>query len=773
MSKILAMIFVLILPLTNCYSQAEFNHDGMLIGLKAPDNIITRDDKGLREMNDTGREHVRKLLLQKVDDAIDAIHEGPTTSRKFYEMVFGNELRNVSNELQTLKDLLSNEDVASFDVAYKRASLNGIAEAATTIKDIIYHTETYQLPPGKDNKASFTQTELLNLFLIRHYNNTLIDFKSMNLTIDRLREIDDLLIRNKHRTDSMVHLFRATRSDTERLKLYCDIKKYEEESDTELAATMKLLKDNAWFKKWFWIRGGEMKLNPLDFTAAEFINANPEYDVTKANIFNQYIDSLLGRYIRRDSTQRIAEFKNILGQRGTGKEVFSFKDRIDALQSKNEVTKSKLQAVTTTLNTVELPKSGAYYMLSADPDIEFENDAMILTTPLHTWEKKTVVVFNVPAGTKTGLLQANTTIADRSALQQGLDSIAAQAGAVANLVSQLTPVGALIQQINGLPHTSKVTVTEPQALHNTRSTQLKDNSVLIEIKSLDITGRIHPGDNVEAMLKLKQGLEKKCAYDETLFNKYLAHLKYNSKESLDESVDNYMSAVDELVANSLLADSVRSAFLVNIFVNSSMPTNTKLEAKKVEGSKFQTKILRTDESDDPIKKKVSVYTLKGDTTVLKTFHYKIGKNYRFQLGAGLAYTFQNYYQSTANVNKGQVTISNSIQQFRFVAGLNTFVGPNGLFLQDNKFWGNWKERLSIFTGVGIPEPLKNIYIGPSYDLWPGLRVTTGVHIVEANKYEITNNIITQNRLQYKPAGIFVALVLDPSSVVSTITNFKK
>src|SRR5690606_5595099 len=136
------------------------------------------------------------------------------------------------------------------------------------------------------------------------------------------------------------------------------------------------------------------------------------------------------------------------------------------------------------------------------------------------------------------------------------------------------------------------------------------------------------------------------------------------------------------------------------------------------------------------------------------FSYNVGKGHRFSLGGGIAYTFIPYSQSVASENNGSIAITNNVRQYQLVVSLHTYLGKKGLFNQDNSFWGKNKERLFAFVGVGIPRPLENVYLGLGKDLWPGLKLTVGLHLARHNYYKIQNDEIIEEKLNYKLAGPF-------------------
>ena len=103
-------------------------------------------------------------------------------------------------------------------------------------------------------------------------------------------------------------------------------------------------------------------------------------------------------------------------------------------------------------------------------------------------------------------------------------------------------------------------------------------------------------------------------------------------------------------------------------------------------------------------------------------------------------------------------------------GLHTHLGK-GLFLQEDKFkagWSNW----SIFTGIGIPDPLGNLYLGISFDPVPGLKLISGLHFYRYTKYSIINNEISDKSTIYRTSFPFLSLNIDPVSFIKAIGIFK-
>ena len=101
-------------------------------------------------------------------------------------------------------------------------------------------------------------------------------------------------------------------------------------------------------------------------------------------------------------------------------------------------------------------------------------------------------------------------------------------------------------------------------------------------------------------------------------------------------------------------------------------------------------------------------------------------------------------------------------------------GKRGLFKVDEPFFGNVVSRFNFMVGVGIPKPLDNIYAGLGYDLGPGIKVNTCVHLFKYKKYQIQNNAITKESSTYAHAVPFVSVAINPSLIFAgVISLFKK
>lgn len=159
--------------------------------------------------------------------------------------------------------------------------------------------------------------------------------------------------------------------------------------------------------------------------------------------------------------------------------------------------------------------------------------------------------------------------------------------------------------------------------------------------------------------------------------------------------------------------------------------------------------------------------------------YKVGKYYRFQVSAGLAVSTNDYVLNNAVITNGVLTSTAKDQQASFVIGLHTYFWR--LFNIDNTFLGlkndrglesHFLNRISFYTGIGIPDPTKNYYCGLSLDLLPGVKITGGEHFIIYTRYQLNNNFITGQQNVFHGASPFVSLNLDASFIGNLFSLFK-
>ena len=581
------------------------------------------------------------------------------------------------------------------------------------------------------------------------------------------------------------------------IKSYNEIKNFHSkinDTNSVIEKHKKLFKKE-WFTDWFWFRGGEIRLNPLDFTTDNFLAANPQYDQANVDKFNEYMDTVINRQIRYDSIGKTDDFIKKLKLKKTGEIIFSYKERNDLLLKENKSQRDQLLTTRQILNKVIIPSNMTFASFSALPEIKFQFEETILTRPIHTWEKKTIVLHNIPSGVaRADLLETDKPIADKSGFQQDLDMVISQLGQLAVLVSQYAPIatGFNLAGLSPAPFNTidYVEMEKPYSYISAGgvpniSPQTKPCSEFtldlgaILIKYCDKSFKIKE--------KLIDALKENNAFENDIFQNHFSNLKDSTleflrtnkpkgvelREKYKQHLDSYLQDIFKEQGRLLQGDSVLLYGFLDIYQHSTLPETKPLDRNEPSGPVYYSKILTTKPSEDAIEKNVAIYTLSKDTLVIDKFKYKVGKSYRFSLGAGIGYTLNNYDQSIATQSNGSISVTNNTQLYQVILGMHVYLGK-GLYMQDNGFFRHfWRERLAAFVGVGLPNPLENIYLGLSADAVPGLKINAGLHITRNNRYTIQNDRITEESLRYKIGGPYVGITIDPNSLLNLFNVFKK
>ncbi|MBN9383484.1 MAG: hypothetical protein J0H74_22190 [Chitinophagaceae bacterium] len=751
-----------------------FDASGKLKQISAPNNrLIDFDINSLDNTNKEIKKKARGVLVQKIDESIKILRSNTykQSIHQLFMVLWGNDMTRILNYLTSVREALIKQDIRLLSGTLAHAIAGPIRDNLLDLPSVFQTDfDTHQL-----TQISLKKTNPFNSFVVDYYNNT-IDLIPPGLTLEiKLKETDYLLS----------HLSRVSALLKEGRKLgkfdggyFSRISSFGQNPDVELLNIIKRL-NNDWFKEWFWFRGGVITLNPLDFTTAEFIAGHPDHDLVKAGLFNEYIDTILSRQLRYDTVGRYKDFIEKIKLKGGGADLFSFRDKNDSLEELNKEKRDALLITKKVLNKVVIPASGDFFNYSAVTDITYKNDKEDLKKALHTNEKKVIALHNIIQGRTAGLVETNKASDDNSAFQQGFDTVASQLGSLAAIVAKFSPYASVLDffspPVTYLRSTIpfNLAVPQPEGVARVRMTTLDLGPDLL-------TMTYNPSDATMFKDRLIQLLP--AAYlDRDLLNRIFPDEEDiplrdittpAQKNALQEKFQRYLTELMTSQINSLQSDSLLITQLIQVYNQSTLPETDKLEPATDDTPLYYTKLLETQTSDDAVEKSVVIYTQKNkDTTQVAKFSYKIGKNYPFKLGAGVAYTLNSYDQSTVRQENGQLSIVNNVRQYRLIVGAH-FYFCKGLFNQDNSPW-KWAERNSFFVGVGIPDPLGNLYFAFSHDIVPGLKISLGAHVAKSNRYFIQNNTIIEEKLRYKVAGPFVAITLDPTSVLNVLNIFKK
>lgn len=173
--------------------------------------------------------------------------------------------------------------------------------------------------------------------------------------------------------------------------------------------------------------------------------------------------------------------------------------------------------------------------------------------------------------------------------------------------------------------------------------------------------------------------------------------------------------------------------------------------------------------------KLSTTTKEPNTPapVVDSFSYRINKRYRIFPMAGAFYTTNNF----SEINNDRVE---ELAHTRIVVGLKVYLHKtdirNGAFITGRDehgkplLWSRW----SIQTAFDVQKPLRNLYLGTGFDLWPGFCLSAGA---VANRYsykEFVNGQAVRTGNRYR-AGFYLGVSTDITlfTDVAKFLNFSK
>lgn len=726
-------------------------------GIDMPTNIMTA-------VGDRYKEEIRGLLLEKVREAIRILK-----SSNYKKPLHNLYTRLWSDHAQVVRDY---ETIAQILETGKYVTPSGNTKLFQEIfnKHLSDKAQLFKWENINSFEGVLLQKDALLSFLTDYYNETLAEIAPAYLKKEDIIEASYYLL-NSHSLVSSI--FRNYRSSPTffRKTFYDSLISFHQDlidANSIYNKTRQLFALD-WFKKWFWVRGGEIRINPLDFSV-DTILQKKGIDLLKTTTIVNYEEQML------------------------------LEKRLDTIDYYFRSSKPQIAKTNQWINKISLPQSPTYFQFSASGKADFKNDQTQLKKNLYVNEFKQLVIHNIPADRVAGVREDRKAIANRSEFEAGLDGVVTQLSQLAKAYKDLvaTPWEAVssffvplrkldassisVKSTSGggnkiqneayvkpmvkasytitLTTYKTITITgdaDQDFIKNLNDT-LESDGLLIS--DSEFTDRIKNAFDVTGISfeELKNSGSKQALLIKVL-NEYLNYLIIQMKQALENASKDSSSIAD----------------LIQLYNTASTPLRTNILEDQNNSSSYYSTVLQTSLIDSTVENIVRPYTIlaktKTDTVYLDKFSYKIGQTKRFTLSAGLAYTLVGYNQSTATAENGTVTITNNNQLYRFIIGLNVYLGK-GLYSLDNKL-GPLFSRWYFFAGVGLPKALDNIYTGLGRDLYPGLKVTAGYHFARHNSYLIQNNQIVEERLRYKAAGPFVAVTIDPSSLINVLNIFKK
>lgn len=503
-------------------------------------------------------------------------------------------------------------------------------------------------------------------------------------------------------------------------------------SDFNKLVIVKAIRNASFFKNWIWWRNAELTLNPFELRYR---------DTAKSADANTIFPAFKNYSQLTALTQTDKNFNRILlAQNREDYRLISFFQQKDGIGD----YKSELEQPFKSIESIQI----AVHNIN---DIETVDLKLVKTTP-HNGANNTI----------NGLDSAFTIWG------RALTSLNPAAIAWAELMKTFRENKSLNNAISddfGLTKAVIPTLTKENDFWKEFEADLKSlgtlNPVLLdEIKNspgvirLDLKGKI-AAKNKSQVTAVIIAIVNKYNF---LYELYMDWIKKFNKDSL-------------VITNiyRLIAETNRPTFILN------------LHADKGPFS-YRTELLYTGTTDDNVQKYYEIKRFrktdnKTDSALIGSFNYKTAQKQLFGVSIGPAFTIANKYyarNSVTAVANEPLGINTSRELVNFTFGLHIY--PWKIFTLDNFAFHSkaspWYTRLSVYAGLGFPKTLEDFYPGISYDIVAGIRIVGGAHCYIHDRFKIVNNVIDDKSSQFRAAGAFFSINIDPIIAVKAIGIIK-
>jgi hypothetical protein len=610
-------------------------------------------------------------------------------------------------------------------------------------------------------------TNVVNKMLLDYYNEVIDqtgNAEVKGLSLNRYAAIADYIKAIYSNKAQALAQARNLMSETNRQQMEAGIKF----KDDPMYKKAKELLGKDWFKQWLWYTEGNVRWNPFEFANDNFFKKYPQSAGPKEALRIQYADSLLQRYIRNDSTQRIADVDKLLAITQDNRMETSYLQRIDKIKEESQEQLKKILTVeelkNRTLFPIENGKMRPHFYYSKDKKISGRYKTGEETESIPNTNTKTIVVHNVPKGSEVFVRESSAPFEDKAAFTVFIEQYAPTA---TSLVSGLVGVaGNVTGALAGLQSSTRV-VHDIQRTGNKRA---PDSGIVLKEFPLQLVITDEELSNRKSIVQ--QYLEEKDLFNKNLFENLMARrslMTKSSEEIIEIYTEKYASAYQQLIFN-VAADSVILSYFNNAFFNSTPPPPS-VSAEPVGDPAFFTHIDQTEVYQKAVTNTVRVVAVgKTDSAEIKSFSYNIGKRHRFQLTAGLSYSTPAPVNNELTEQDGKPVVTQKKDQVDVMAGINFHLFQKGIFLQNNSAKPSW-DRLSVFLGVSVTDALNNFYTGLAYDIVPAVKVLGGAHFHNVTEYTLKNNQVASQSSAYKPS-FFIGIGFDPVTLIATLNIFK-
>ena len=812
-SSFMRLIYVAIFLLTLIsFAEAQqFSDDGKIKGpfekIVLRNATFTPAPPITQVLSTEAKNEIRKKLHQKFQQTIDNLTESGLDS--FYIVLWG----------QPAYDILLAEAIALRDFLKPAGPIPAIGftyfPSHTEINNMLNTTPLFALAPPPIYNEHKQQWEL-KLIYTDPLKNWILTKYNTDLATSGLRNFEQTAEYRRHWEvlNKNIRDIPAKIKFLESLPMYKCSNGATPDYDPVLKFLNDTLRENPVFKifredkmhkSWLWFTNGIFHVNPFGFTSAD-----KEWILESVDsVSMERYDSVIKRMIDSMAKCCDADAKKIeaLLRAKKGKELFltinRYNDPILGINNLTEIEESKRIRNHILLPVTQNKKDSAIYIMHFNATDEYALRNKI-PKAVSEKEKVMVAVHNIPASTKVDIVDSKTVGVDKSSGELHVEGVVKDIGAAIGL---LKPVAGIIpgffgakpnipqnptidpvnvdaatkNTFNGMPeitlYMQSSTGFDTVTTINRRN--IKDSIILDYVEKLK-----SQNDTLAKLLEdsLIQYILDICLIQSIPLTADSATLRFLSNKLINDFTRiannnlNRRNTIEQLLVD-LHNDALAIAAILKLSDRSLPPAA--LTEKTNKNPVFRTQILEPDLSEPPAVNKFQIKETKpkaggGDTTaVVAKKEVRSGKLFLLQLSAGIGFTFSDFNAKLATANGTEIDVKTQDDQVRMVAGLHIY--PWKLFKQDDSFLalnnGRWRNRLYVFTGLGIPDPLKNYYLGLGADLIPGFKLTIGVHFFRHYKYKLSNNQIVEENSAVKAAGPFVSFGIDPGTFAKALGFF--
>lgn len=763
-----------------------------------------------QNLPDKIKDALKAKLLLKVQATLDRLLDTTTGFSKFYQALWDSTTyASIGTELKELKHFLkSGSTTPGFRFTYMPAPRE-LADSLLEKKKQFNVGDTFRVNKNKELlTVDLVYTDPLKAWIVSRYNRDLAA-----ASIHRFENDFDYKQEWQH-LSLLLDTLKARLGALEKAPAFICTPNNRLSGDSafyvKLQANplLKAFRNDALYKRWIWFAEGGFRVNPLGLTTADREWLVPSHSTVKEKQFNAAIHKELqatsrGNDVSPEKIEALVQADSTGDNRfntpgETYKEtVFGFKGLDDLQQGKVTANRVLLPA---TLN-----KAKPRVLVQYDAADDYKSNLNKIPS-FPEDESLAIAVHNVPPGANIVIEPKYETIADRSPAQLGMDPLFAGIGDIAGT---LKPLSSVLNALNRPVQPNDPVISPDLGSVATASVSaVMLNSTMLESSTKAIQPKKVVVDGVEFPLKKKLTLMQALKFYITesgmdvppLFTAAFfklcrpSELNYSGIGKLKASIEKLVFAFKQFVTLSierqdeiseLKSDFKSDSLVLEVLLkltNRSLPPDT-LELEKTDSVVYRTVVPELDLSDPPKKVKYTLYETRAKksaaatdsikTSVAKN-EFQIGKKYLFQFSAGIGVTLSDFTYKEATESDGRINVKTNSDKVRLVAGVHVY--PWKLFLQDSKFitaaGERFRNRISLFAGLGLPDPLKNYYTGASFDLVPGFRLIVGAHFLRDNRYTISNNKIVEKAAAVKAAGPFLSFNIEPISFTKALGFLK-